>query len=180
MMMRMLSSGGIRVVTDEVRKADEDNPVGYWELECVKDLDKNEDKSWLKNTRGKAIKVISFLLRDLPRENRYKIIFMRRDIEEIIASQNKMLVRRGEPTSLEDDERAREDFDSHLRFVGTLFELRSNFEVLDVGFAETIGNPTVVAAEVKQFLGGRLRVEDMAGAVDKSLYRNQLASGAED
>jgi hypothetical protein len=180
MMMQMLAAGGIPVVVDDVREEDEDNPQGYWEYERVKDLDKNRDKSWVKANRGKAIKVISFLLRDLPRENRYKIVFMRRDIEEIIVSQNKMLLRRGEPTSAEDDARAREDFEAHLRFVKTLFDLRSNFEVLDVGFRETIENPDATARKVARFLGRTLRIDGMVGVVDKSLYRNQRAPETED
>ena len=180
MMMQMLAAGGVPVMVDGVREADEDNPEGYWELERVKDLDKNKDKSWVKANRGKAIKVISFLLRDLPQDNRYKIIFMRRDIEEVIVSQNKMLLRRGEPTSSKDDATAREDFESHLRFVRTLFEVRSNFEVLDIGFGETIENPELAARKVARFLGRDLQIEDMAGVVDKSLYRNQRIQAMED
>jgi len=175
----MLAAGGIEPLTDCVRSADEDNPAGYYELDRVKDLDKGKDKSWLREARGRAVKVISFLLRELPHENRYKIVFMHRDIEEIIASQHKMLLRRGEPTSEEDDARARLDFQEHLKFVASLFKLRSNFEVLEVGYRDTIEDPLRQAKRVNRFLHGRLAVEKMASVVDKSLYRNQ-GSGSPD
>ena len=91
----------LAVLTDEIRTADEDNPKGYFEDERVKDLEKNEDRSWLRDCRGKVIKIISFLLKDLPDDNRYKVIFMRRNIQEVLASQAKMLERRGEGEGLE-------------------------------------------------------------------------------
>ena len=96
MMMKMLAAGGVSVMTDAVRKADVDNPKGYYEYERVKDLEKETDKSYVREARGKALKVISFLLKDLPDDNFYQVIFMRRHLDEVIASQNKMLDRRGE------------------------------------------------------------------------------------
>lgn len=96
MMMKMLEAGGVPIMTDAVRTADIDNPKGYYEYERVKDLEKETDKSYIREGRGKALKVISWLLKDLPDDNRYRIIFMRRDLGEVIASQNKMLKHRGE------------------------------------------------------------------------------------
>ena len=94
MMMQMLMAGGMGIVTDEIRKADEDNPRGYLEWERVKKL--KEDQSWLNECPGKAVKVISMLLFDLPSKHHYKIIFMQREIEEVLASQRIMLERRGD------------------------------------------------------------------------------------
>ena len=104
MMMRMLEAGGIEIMTDDQRAADVDHPRGYFELERVKELDKGGDKSWLDGARGKAIKIISFLLRELPPDYHCKVIFMRRGIDEIIASQNKMLERRNERNETNDEE----------------------------------------------------------------------------
>ena len=95
MMMKMLEAGGLAVQTDDLREADVDNPKGYYEDERVKDLEKMDDKSWIQESRGKVLKVISFLLKDLPEDNYYKVIFMRRNLEEIMASQNKMIDRLG-------------------------------------------------------------------------------------
>src|SRR5215207_9218271 len=72
MMMRMLAEGGLPVLTDELRGADDDNPQGYLELEVVRQL-KEGNVRWLENAQGKAVKVISSLLDYLPREYPYKI-----------------------------------------------------------------------------------------------------------
>ena len=96
MMMKMLDAGGMEILSDEVRKADEDNPKGYYEFEKVKELEK--DASWMGQAAGKAVKIISALLMHLPEEYSYRIIFMRRKMEEILKSQEQMLIRRDEPT----------------------------------------------------------------------------------
>ena len=95
MMMQMLYSGGLPVMTDELRTADEDNPKGYFEVERIKDLHKENDKSWLASYKGKAIKIISFLLLHLPSRVNYKVIFMERDLDEILASQKKNAAKPG-------------------------------------------------------------------------------------
>src|ERR1041385_2006037 len=93
MMMKMLVAGGLEALTDNIRTADEDNPEGYFEFEMVKKL--GDDRSWLADARGKCVKIVSSFLKHLPQDFTYKIIFMRRNIEEVLASQRQMLVRRG-------------------------------------------------------------------------------------
>src|SRR5579872_1312474 len=93
MMLRMLAAGGLPILTDGVRTPDEDNPHGYLEWEGVKSLAR--DASWVASARGKGVKVIYYWLRDLPRDCRYRVIFMRRDLDEVLASQAAMLERRG-------------------------------------------------------------------------------------
>ena len=95
MMMRMLEAGGIAPFTDGERTPDVDNPEGYYEYERVKDLEKDPDKSWVREARGRALKVISLLLPSLPVENAYRIVYMRRHLDEILQSQDKMLDRLG-------------------------------------------------------------------------------------
>ncbi len=173
MMMKMLLAAGLEIVTDEIRAADEDNPKGYFELERVKDLDKSGDKTWLKAHRGKVVKVISFLLKDLPDDNAYKVVFMRRSLDEVVASQNKMLVRRGEPTDPASDAEMIERYRTHLRRTEALIGGRKNFRWLDVSYNEILGDPRGPAERVARFLGGRLSVDRMVEAVDASLYRNR-------
>ena len=117
MIMQMLRAGGLEVATDNIRQDDEDNPRGYYELERVKELDREGDKGWLKEYRGKVVKVISYLLRDLPRENNYKVVFIERDLDEILLSQKKMLRRRGEDERDVEDEKIRKNYTNHLRQV---------------------------------------------------------------
>ena len=84
MMMKMLEAGGVPVWLDGVRTPDDQNPKGYYELERVKQLDKGLDKSWVRAGRGRAVKVISSLLEHLPPDNNYHVVFMNRDIQEVL------------------------------------------------------------------------------------------------
>jgi hypothetical protein len=173
MMMKMLGAGGLDITTDEIREADEDNPKGYFELEKVKELDKTEDKSWLKDHRGKVVKIISFLLKDLPEDNAYKILFMRRNLEEVIASQNKMLVRRGQPIDPAGDAKMIENYKLHLRKVDAIFRDKPNVRWLDVSYNDVVREPRKPAEAVARFVGSGLDVDKMVSAVDAALYRNR-------
>ncbi|MEJ2312995.1 MAG: hypothetical protein P8Y11_11410, partial [Gemmatimonadales bacterium] len=88
MMMQMLASGGMPIVSDYLRQADESNPQGYYELESVKELDKGGDTSWLRAARGRVVKIIAYLLKYLPKDLNYKVVFMQRDLTEVLASQS--------------------------------------------------------------------------------------------
>jgi len=172
MMMKMLDAAGLPIMTDAIRQADEDNPKGYFEYERVKDLEKEADKAWVREARGKVLKVISFLLKDLPPDNFYRVIFVRRDIDEVVASQNKMIRNRGEENRVEDEE-AKRLFQRHLLQVKMLVSRSPNFEMLEVDHQEAIRDARAVAAKVNAFLGGGFDVERMAAAVDRTLYRNR-------
>src|SRR5207247_9084675 len=89
LMMQALENGGVEVVTDNIRTSDTDNPRGYYELEKVKKM--KQDASWLPQARGKAFKMVSQLLYDLPPIESYRVIFMERDLDEMLISQEKML-----------------------------------------------------------------------------------------
>ena len=173
MLMSMLSAGGVPLVVDGVRTADEDNPKGYYELERVKALDKPGDTTWLGETRGKAIKIISFLLSDLPPTYDYKVIFLRRSLLEVLASQRKMLERRGEAPGETSDEDLADMFAAHLSKVERLMATRENYDVLYVEYRQAIDDPPQVADAINTFLGGQLDVAAMATAVDRQLYRNR-------
>jgi hypothetical protein len=172
MAMKMLAAGGLEVVADGIRAADEDNPRGYFEDERVKALGESRDKAWLRAARGRAIKVISYLLKDLPIENNYKVIFLRRDLQEVLASQGKMLERRSEDNDAS-DEQMLEIFESHLWRIDYLFKHAAHFERLDLRYAEVVAEPRRAAERINVFLGGRLDVERMVEAVDPRLYRNR-------
>ena len=172
MMMKMLGAGGLELATDEIRSADEDNPKGYFELEKVKELDKTKQKDWVAEYRGKVIKVISFLLLDLPPDSAYKVIFMRRNLDEVIASQNKMLDRRGEQRG-GDDEKMIGLYKTHLRKVEFLLRERKNFESLDVDYKQALEQPRDCAERVRRFLGMPLDVGRMTEVADPELYRNR-------
>ncbi len=172
MMMKMLESAGLEIMSDGVREADEDNPKGYYEYERVKDLGDETDKSWVAEARGKVIKVISHLLKDLPDDCFYRVLFMRRQLAEVVASQNKMLVRRGEENPIE-DEKAVELYRYLLIHARLMMRDAPNFEVLEVEYGVALEDPAGVAAAVNRFFGGRLDERCMAKTVDPALYRNR-------
>ena len=173
MMMNMLSSAGLEIVTDKAREADEDNPKGYFEDERIKNLDRSADKTWLDHCPGKVIKVISFLLKDLPPKHDYKVIFMHRDLDEVIRSQNKMLQRRDQASQSTDDDTMKQHFELHLRKVAMLIRERRNLDNLDVHYRQVLDDPKQQAHRVVEFLGMDLDADKMTRPVDESLYRNR-------
>ena len=173
MMMGMLEAGGLELLTDGIRTADEDNPTGYYELERVKDLDKVEDASWLGAAKGKGVKVISFLLQHLPDTFDYKIIFMRRSIDEVLASQSMMLKRRAQSKGGTSDADMTGVFAQHLKKVEALIDRRPNCDVLYIDYREALDSPAKIAKRVERFLRKELGVEKMAQVADKRLYRNR-------
>jgi hypothetical protein len=172
LMMSMLAAGGLEVLTDQLRTPDDDNPVGYFELEEVKKLIKGEH-SWLARSNGKAVKVISTLLPYLPDGYRYRIIFMRRAIEEVLASQQKMLINRGEnPHKVSDDQMA-EMFEKDLQQSESWINSQAHATRIDINYKQLIANPRPLVAEINKFLGGGLDEDKMLGIIDPSLYRQR-------
>jgi hypothetical protein len=174
MMMKMLESGGMPIVSDYVRQADESNPQGYYELERVKELDKGGDTSWLSAARGSVVKIIAYLLRYLPQDFNYKVVFMQRDLAEVLASQSKMLVSRGEPSDTE-DERMRRLYVGHLAQSSRLLSDRPCFQSIEIQYRDALAEPEETARRVADFLGKELDIHDMADAVNPDLYRNRAA-----
>jgi len=171
-MMSMLAAGGLEVLTDQLRAPDDDNPVGYFELEEVKKLIKGEH-SWLARSNGRAIKVISTLLPYLPDGYRYRIIFMRRAIEEVLASQRRMLINRGEnPDKVSDDQMA-EIFEKDLQQSERWINSQAHATRIDINYRQLIANPRPLVAEINKFLGGGLYEDKMLGVIDPSLYRQR-------
>jgi hypothetical protein len=174
LMMQMLDNGGVEVVTDHVRTADTDNPKGYYEFEQVKAI--KRDTSWLPAVRGKAVKMVSQLLYDLPASETYRIIFMERDLDEVLLSQEKMLTRLGRtPAPREDIRRA---FAVHLERLHEWLPRQANIAVLRVSYNDLLERPREQAGRVRDFLGSTADVEGMMRTVDPSLYRNRKAATA--
>jgi len=175
MMMKMLEAGGISLVIDNIRTADEDNPKGYYEFERVKQLDKG-DTAWLADSRGKAVKVVSALLEHLPAGYRYKVLFMNRRLPEVIASQRKMLARRGETTELSDEQLAGL-LRKHVQQVKTWIARQPNFEMLDLDYNAMLIDPEPFVERIVAFLDMDLDAQSMTAVVDPALYRNRTGGG---
>lgn len=173
LMMQMLDRGGMDIVTDNIRIADPDNPRGYCELEKVKKI--KQDASWLPQARGKAFKMVSQLLYHLPATEQYRILFMDRDLDEMLVSQEKMLKRLNRPAAPHQE--MKHHYTVHLDKLYKWLERQPHMRVLQVNYNELMEKPREVAQRVADFLDGRVDCEQMAQAVDPSLYRNRKAAG---
>ena len=177
MMMKMLEAGGIPPLTDKLRTADNDNPKGYYEFERVKQMDKG-DTGWMAQAQGKVVKVISALLKHLPAGYNYQVIFLRRHMSEILASQRKMLINRGEDPDKMDDAQMTMLFENHVRQVESWLAQQPNIEVLYVHYSDVMADPLTAINSMGRFLGRDLDVRAMAEVVDPDLYRNRQTETA--
>jgi hypothetical protein len=173
MMMKMLDAGGIPPLTDNIRTADDDNPKGYYEFERAKKL-KEGDEAWLLEAEGKAVKVISALLPHLPDNYDYKVIFMRRAMPEILASQRKMLINRGEDPDKVSDEEIAALYQKHMDNVFEFIDEHENVQRLDVDYNSIIKDPLPFVEQVVSFLGQDLDQDAMTAVVDPNLYRQRV------
>ena len=179
MLMKMLEAGGLPPLTDSIRTADDDNPKGYYEFERVKAMDKG-DTAWLADAQGKVVKVISALLKYLPADYQYKIVYIRRNMPEILASQRKMLIRRGEDPDKMDDEQMAALFSKHVAQVEQWLQAQPNIMVLYVHYSEILADPEPQVTRINAFLGGQLDTMKMGMVVDPNLYRNRQEQQAAD
>ena len=172
MLMNMLEAGGMALLRDEIRVPDENNPKGYFEYERVKKL-ADGDIDWLPEARGKAVKIISYLLLTLPDTYNYRVIFMQRKLAEIIASQRKMLIHRGEnPNKIREDE-LEIILEKHLSQVDEWISRQRNIKRIDVNYNRMIKDPRADIRKFNKFLGNSLDVGIMAQVIDPSLYRQR-------
>lgn len=171
MMMRAINAGGIEALTDHLRTADEDNPKGYFEFEPVKKT--KEDASWLTNAVGKVVKMVYRLLYDLPNGYVYRVVFMKRDLSEVLASQKKMLIHSGKAGSLLSEEQMGVLFQAEIDKCEEWLKTQPNFSVLYVNHRDMINNPDAECRRVNDFFGGGLNINAMAETVDPLLYRNR-------
>ncbi|HVU28440.1 MAG TPA: sulfotransferase domain-containing protein [Verrucomicrobiae bacterium] len=171
LMMQMLQAGGMQLLTDGQRAPDEHNPRGYFEHEGVKHS--RNDLSWLKQADGKVIKVVHLLLIHLPDDRNYRVIFMMRDLEEVIVSQRVMLKQQGRAAATITDQALADIFEKQLAMVRQWLAERSNFNVLYVNHRDVINHPLVAAEQINLFLNENLLIADMAAVVNPALYRQR-------
>lgn len=167
LMMQILNKSGLEILSDGVRQKDISNPEGYYELEAVKGIVK--DNSFLKNAVGKVVKIVAPLPMFLDKTLHYRVIFMRRDIEEILRSQEKMLNK--------DQSAEREKFsaiyNTHIQKTYQFFEL-NKIPFQDVYYKDLIADPEVELKKIIQFLNLECGWNDLAQVVNPELYRNKI------
>lgn len=168
MMMQMLDATGLPILTDEKRKQDIDNPKGYFEYEKVKGLQK--DNTWLHEAEGKTVKVISQLLKFLPRGFRYKIIYMTRDLDEVIESQRVMLRNNGIPAK----KGLGKVYQTEMKKLEQWQSREPGVEIIHVPYVDVLEKPEVQAKRIAEFLNKDLDIDKMIHSVDEKLYRNRI------
>lgn len=172
MMMQILQAGGMDLYTDNIRQPDVNNPKGYFESAEVKDL--LIDQSFLHLAENKVIKVVVPLLQKLPMNYSYRVIYMDRNIPEIILSQEVM---KG---------RSREAVLKHFPYSLAVEYERLRTEAFDwldrnqipytvVHFNEIADDPHRVIQTVSSFLHLSERNETMVEAIDTKLFRSRLS-----
>jgi len=173
MMMSALKTGGMPLVVDEIREADANNPKGYYEFERVKKMPKG-DTAWVAAAPGKAVKIISALLEFLPAEYTYRVIFMERDLGEIMASQQRMMVRNGKDLGYEKDEdQIYQSFTEHLTQMNQWLSERKDFQTLYVSYNDILSDPLTQFRRVADFLDHKVDPAAMTKVVDPQLYREK-------
>jgi hypothetical protein len=171
MMMQMLAAGGLPVMTDQVRTADDDNLEGYYELEAVKQT--QQETGWLREAPGKAVKVIYRLLEYLPKDYRYHVLFMKRPLDEVLASQQVMLQRRGTQGATVSTDQLRTIFGNELERVISWLSRQPNFECLEIDYTQVLENPRPESERVSRFLAQPLDTAAMAARVNRQLHRQR-------
>lgn len=182
LMMQMLVAGGMEALFDDQKQADADNPRGYFEWERIKQLPK--DPGCIAEAEGKVVKVVSRLLLSVPESHECRVLFMRRPLAEVIASQNEIVRRRG--TYKEGTEPARcryfsgvmpkvmsEAFEKHLQEVYVWLDDKPHVKMLPVEYLDVLIRPRVIGQQIADFLGMALDVDAMERQVDHTLYRNR-------
>lgn len=176
MMMQMLEAGGLEVYSDEARQPDTHNPKGYLEAEKAAHL--HIDNRWLSETNGKAVKVVTPQLEQLPGNRQYRIIWMKRPTSEVVISQELMLGK------------TRKDIQKYFPFAKALaleqtenevlmkMEAQGNISICLVEYHDCLENPQSVASRIASFLSDvsseEMDISKMIESVDPSLYRSRL------
>jgi predicted AlkP superfamily phosphohydrolase/phosphomutase/tetratricopeptide (TPR) repeat protein len=171
MMMQLLSAGGREALSDSKRAADEDNPLGYFEFERALNLAK--DSSWVSQARGKVVKVVAQLLPLLPKGEHYNVVFMERNLSEVIASQRAMLERKGKRGAELDEGQLVRTYTAQVERACSLVAGRSDTRMLAVNYAQLLADPAAGVNRLARFLGDALDCEAAASSIRPELQRQK-------
>ena len=168
LMMQMLDYGGMDCLVDGKREADESNPKGYYEYEPVMSIYK--DNSWMNKAQNKTVKIVAPLLNKIDEQYRYKIIFMTRDLNEILKSQQKMIGKTEDvfPVKLYNK------FQKLLSNIEVWKKKEPGVELIYLDYKDVLDNPESTVTSIERFLGVPLNRSAMINCIDKKLYRTKV------
>ena len=172
-MMQMLRAAGMDLMHDGKRQADEDNLEGYWEWEEIKGLKKNP--RLIEQADGQVIKIISALIPSLPPRHKYRIIFMKRPVEEIVNSQWKMIARNGQKPRAE-KQHLIDTQQTHQDQILAQLRQRPNVDLIEIDYPQMVANPESQLEALKEFLGDTAPdPAKLSEAIRPDLHRNRIA-----
>jgi thioredoxin len=172
LMMRMLNAGGIPALCDDARTPDADNPNGYYEFQDVKSIQAYD--LWIDRAPGHAVKMVYSLLKHLPADREYRVIFMRRHTEEILSSQRAMLERNGIKVEIPDDQ-LKAAFERELRQFYAWIPTQPHLKLINVSYNELLSRPDSTISHINSHLNFSLNTDVMTQVIDTTLYRNRAA-----
>ncbi|MCJ2533804.1 MAG: sulfotransferase domain-containing protein [Candidatus Thermoplasmatota archaeon] len=169
MMMQILHAVDIPIASDDLRKSDENNPKGYYELEGGKIINRLMEKTFpIEEYEGRFIKITAFGLSFLP-QGSYKIIYMERNLDEVMDSMEKMA-----KINDETREETKESFKKLNEKIKNDIKYRDDIDVLFVNYNEMLEIPKENVKRVCNFLNlYDAAVNAMVGVIDTRLYRQR-------
>jgi len=186
LMMQILEAAGLPAFTDNKRKADDSNPKGYYEHGKIAALLSSPDNSWIMEAKGAAIKVVAPLLARLPRKLKgsdsipeaihYRVLFMERDMEEILQSQETMLKLLGKAPAADRDAVDISKAYRQQERNAKSWCIRLGVHSMSVNYQDLVHRPDQLLAEVASFLGNVAdKLPAMRACVDPALHRTHNA-----
>jgi thioredoxin len=172
LMMRMLNIGGLPALCDDERTPDADNPNGYYEFQDVKRI--QEYDRWIHQAPGHSVKIVYSLLKHLPPDREYRVIFMRRHTDEILQSQRAMLERNGIAVEIP-DEQLKVVFERELRQFYAWLPSQTHLKLINVSYNELLSRPDSTISHINSHLDYCLNTDAMVQVIDQTLYRNRAA-----
>jgi len=168
LMMQILNKSELDIFSDGIRQKDISNPEGYYELEAVKGIVR--DNSFLKNALGKVVKIVVPLPIYMDKSLSYRVIFMRREIDEVLKSQEKMLNK----DQLSEREKFRTIYEKHLKKTYSFF-YANNISFIDIQHKALLYDSENEVMKIKEFLNLKSPVQDLVSAIKLELHRNKLS-----
>ena len=171
MLMRVLEAGGLPILTDGLRPADENNRLGYYEYEPVKDLARGKPAAaWIGGAAGRAVKVVAPLVPYLPAGVPVRLLVLHRPLGQVLASQEAMKGRLG-TTARVSAATLSKRFIAELDGLDALVASRPTWKVLHVAYERMLADPLSECHRIAVFLGSGFDVTAAAAAVDPSQRR---------
>lgn len=183
LMMQIVEAAGLSIFTDGKRLADDSNQRGYYEHDRISGLLQQSDRSWLAATRGQALKIVAPLLSALPlrfkpdqegaqprKAPSYRILFMERDIREILASQSAMLQRLGKKPPQGDLAKA---YQQQVTNAACWIQ-QHQIPTLGIDYHDLVHGSDDLLRKIAAFLGTPDKLAEMQAVIDPRMHRARI------